>query len=186
MSATLCALVLGLGCTAAHAGARDEVIAAFMKAFEASRYRLTVRDLRDEGGEAVIDVILPDRFHLRSPEGEFIVHPDGSWMRRGGAWQRVPMDMSYLIEAYRQPSREEAEASIGEVVLVGEEVVDGCAARTYRYRSDNEAFGSGSRGEEVLLSVCIRTGLPIRMKPTLQPGSLHYDFEADIDIRPPG
>lgn len=187
MPSPIAALVLAvmLTSTTAQADDRQTVIDAFLKAFESKEYRVILRNIEGTGQEAVVDISLPDKFHMRSTQGEFIVHPSGTWARQGEQWTQLPMDMTSMMQAYQAPSKEQAEASIGAVELVGEEVVEGCPSRTYRYRSDSQEFGSGSQGEDVLLSICEKTGLPIRMKLVGNPGSLYYDFEAAIDIKPP-
>lgn len=169
----------------ARADDRQAVIDAYMKAFKIQNYRVILRNMGDSGQDASVDVEMPDKFHMRSAQGEFIVHPSGTWSRQGGRWMKVPMDMTGIMEAYRAPSQEQAERDIGEVTYVGDETIDGCASRNYRYRSDSADFGTGSRGDEVLLSICGRTGLPIRVKPSSDPASLHYDFDAQVAVRPP-
>lgn len=169
----------------ARADDRSDVIAAYMKAFQHKTYRLELRNMDGRGGTATVDVMMPDTFHMRSADGEFIVHPKGTWARQGGTWTRLPMDMTGVMQNYRAPTEAQAQRDIGTVVLVGDEMVEGCAARLYRYRSDSQDFGGGRPGQDVLLAVCKATGLPIRVQPVGEASSLIYDFGALIDIQPP-
>jgi len=161
----------------ALADARAELISAFGKAFDHEAYRIEVDSPGQRGGQAQIDVQLPDRFHMRSAEGEFIIHPQGTWAQQGGQWMRMPMDMSSMVASYAQPSREEAEAELTRVERIGEEEVRGCTSTLYRYTNPEGT---------AVAAVCRDTGLPVRIQTEgAQPVTLYYDFDTAIDIRPP-
>ena len=149
-------LVIGLALPSiALADAREELIAAFGKAFDHEAYRIEIESPSQGGVDAQVDVQMPDRFHMRSAEGEFIIHPQGTWTKHGGQWMKMPMDMSAMVAAYAQPSREEAEADLAEVERIGEEEVRGCPSTLYRYRNDD---GSA------IAAVCRDTGYPVRIQ----------------------
>lgn len=177
--------LLSVAFSSARADDRQVVIDAYLRAYQHNSYRLELRNMDGSGQSATVDVQMPDRFHLRSPQGEFIVHPSGTWARQGGAWSKLPTDMTEMMAAYQPPTREQAERDIGAVAFVMEETVEGCRSRTYRYQSDSEAFGAGPSGEDVILSICQDTGLPIRVQPVSATASLIYDFGTQVDIRPP-
>ena len=42
------------------------------------------------------DVILPSSFHIKMPEMESIMLPQGTWMKMGGKWQAMPAAMSAM------------------------------------------------------------------------------------------
>lgn len=171
--------------SSAGADDRQVVIDAYMRAYQHESYRLELRDTDGGGQSAIVDVQMPDRLHVRSAQGEFIVHPSGTWARQGGTWSKLRENMTPMMAAYRPPTREQAERDIGAVAFVMEETVEGCPSRTYRYQSDSEAFGAGPSGEDVILSICQETGLPIRAQPLNATASLIYDFSTRVDIRPP-
>lgn len=175
---TLTLATLGLALPSlAVADARQELISAFGKAFDQESYRIEVDSPGQRGGQAQIDVQLPDRFHMRSAEGEFIIHPQGTWARHGNQWMRMPMDMSAMVASYAQPSREEAEAKLADVERIGDEEVRGCASTLYRYRSDEGT---------AVAAVCRDTGYPVRIQTEGREAvTLYYDFDVAIDIRPP-
>lgn len=168
----------------AMADPRQELIDAFSKVSEHDGFRIEV-DARGAGGGTPptrVDVQPPDRFHMRSAEGEFIVHPAGTWVRQAGQWMRMPMDMSGLMAEFSQPGREEAEEKIGEVELVGREDVRGCDSKVYRYRGVEDG-----RPQESTVAVCQRDGLPIRVQNQegAEQVTLYFDFHTPIDIQPP-
>lgn len=183
-SIALCLLVLAPA--VAWAGAREEVIAALVAAMQRSSYRVQVASETNPSLNVEVDVQLPDRFHLRSAQGEFIVHPQGTWSLQNGQWTKLPADLSQTMRGFGTPDPAQAEASIAEAEFVGEEVVAGCPSRTYRFRSKDGQFAAQSDGV-MLLSVCRDTGLPLRMQGRQgeDPVVLNYDFDAELDIHPP-
>lgn len=186
---TVLILALGAAATAASADPRAEVLDAFSRAMQSTDYRIEIQgDRRGTPFTVNVDVQMPDRFHMRAPEGEFIIHPAGTWSRQNGQWMKLPMDMSGMMKGYKQPTAEEVDADIADVRFAGEETVRGCPSRNYSFRTTGKSLGSRS-GDEMLLSVCTRDGRPIRMQ---SPGErrgermdLYYDFDARVDIRPP-
>lgn len=184
LSIALCLSVLAP--VAARAGAREELIEALAAAMRRTSYRVEVASETNSSLNAQVDVQLPDRFHLRSANGEFIVHPQGTWVRQAGQWSKLPADLSQTLRGFGPPDPAQAAASIVEVEFLGEEVVAGCRSRNYRYRSKDGQFVSESAGK-MLLSVCQDTGLPVRMQGRQgeDPVVLNYDFDAQLDIQPP-
>jgi hypothetical protein len=174
----LALVVLGFALPSiAFADARQELISAFGKAFDRDTYRIEVDSPGQRGGQAQIDVQMPDRFHMRSEEGEFIIHPQGTWANHGGQWMRMPMDMSAMVSSYAQPSRAEAEAKVTEVERIGEEEVRGCTSTLYRYRNEEGV---------AVAAVCRDTGYPVRIQTEGRDAvTLYYVFDAAIDIQPP-
>lgn len=178
LARTLALAVLGFALPSiALADARQELISAFGKAFDREAYRIELESADLRGGQAQIDVQMPDRFHMRSQEGEFIIHPQGTWANHGGQWMKMPMDMSAMVASYAQPSREEAEAELAEVERIGEEEVRGCTSTLYRYRNND---GSA------IAAVCRDTGYPVRIQTEGREAvTLYYDFDTVVDIQPP-
>lgn len=184
------ALVFGLlGSANVHADARAEVTSAFQKAMGDSAYRMHI-DIENKRGpiSSQIDVQLPDRFHMRSQEAEFIMIPGGTWINAGGRWMKMPVDMSKQMQGYRLDDVGEAVAKIESVEKIGSEVVDGCESTLYRYATTSSFAGRRS-DDEVELAVCDVTGLPARLRSTPKRKGdavvIRYDFDAAIDIRAP-
>lgn len=184
------ALCAGLA-TSAHAEPRDDLIAAFGKAAELTRYRLDIEVENKRGPiRSRMDVQLPNRFHMKTDEAEFISIPEGTWISAAGRWMRVPMDMSKQLQGYRlEDARKQAEGELGEVVKLGSAEVGGCQSERYRYTTSTR-YGGREREDDVEVAICTRTGLPIELRSVPRRKGetvvIRYDFEAEVNIRPPG
>lgn len=185
-----CAVLLGfLFASPAWAGPREAVMEAFQKAFSAQGYRASMTS-KVNGREypTQIEVQWPNRYHITTPDSEIIVVPEGTWVKAGGQWMKMPMDMSKTIEGYSRRAMDEGLAGMGEVSEIGGDTVDGCAATVYRYVSSAKFMGVDSSAE-VDVAICNSSGLPVRMvsrpKGKGEPVTMHYDFTAPVDIRAP-
>ncbi|ODU46439.1 hypothetical protein [uncultured Aquimonas sp.] len=183
--------VLCLGADAARADARDEVIAAWENTMARGSYRMQMStESRGRTQSQEIDVQLPSSFHMRSPETEMVMLPQGTWMRVNGSWMRMPVNVSQMAEAYSADAIEQGKQSLQQVERVGEGVVEGCDAVTYRYTSSGKFMGIRN-DSTTEMAVCKGSGLP-RLLTSTSGGRradtvrIVYDFEAAIDIRPPG
>lgn len=186
-----CFAALGLGADAARADARDEVIAAWENAMARGSYRMQMStESRGRTQSQEIDVQLPSSFHMRSPETEMVMLPQGTWMRVNGSWMRMPVNVSQMAEAYSADAIEQGKQSLQQVERVGEGMVEGCDAVSYRYTSSGKFMGIRS-DSTTEMPVCKDSGLP-RLLTSTSGGRradtvrIVYDFDAAIDIRPPG
>lgn len=186
-----CFAALGLGADAARADARDKVIAAWENAMARGSYRMQMStESRGRTQSQEIDVQLPSSFHMRSPETEMVMLPQGTWMRVNGSWMRMPVNVSQMAEAYSADAIEQGKQSLQQVERVGEGMVEGCDAVSYRYTSSGKFMGIRS-DSTTEMAVCKDSGLP-RLLTSTSGGRradtvrIVYDFDAAIDIRPPG
>jgi hypothetical protein len=173
----------------ARADARAEVTAAFQSAMQAQSYRLHIEIANRRGPiRSQMDVQLPDRFHMRADEAEFIVVPEGTWINAAGRWMKIPVDMSAQLRGYRLQDIGEASAKLESIEKVGSETVDGCESTLYRYATTSSFAGRRS-DDDVELAVCEASGKPIRLRSTPKKKGdevvIRYDFDAAIDIAPP-
>jgi hypothetical protein len=184
------ALTLGLA-SPSHAGPREDVLEAWQRALDRGAYSMVMStESRGREYRSEMDVRLPSSFHMRSPDSEMVMLPEGTWMKVDGSWMQMPMNMSKMVEGYSKEAIEEGKRGLGEVEVIGEGIVEGCEAITYRYTSRGKFMGM--KGEsEAELSVCKDTGLPRLMTSTSgskrHPDTVRivYDFERDFEIRAP-
>ena len=190
---TLCTFGLGLGAAliagGAHAGAKEDVVAAYEKAFSRGSYRAEiVSEVRGKPYAIHLEVIWPDRFHMKNPDTEIVILPGATWMNAGGRWMNVPMDMSKMIQAYSKPAMEEGVRAMGEVTELGTEEINGCTSQLYSYTSRGKFMGV-ENVSDAELAVCSETGLPIRVVSRDGKGknqaTIHYDFDANVEIAAP-
>ncbi len=190
LSLLCCIAFAGLGADIARADAREEVVAAWQKTLEHGSYRMRM-EVESRGRTTIqqMDVQLPASFHMRSPESEMILLPQGTWMRVDGNWMQMPMNMSRMVEAYSAEAIEEGKQGLAEVERIGEGMVEGCEAATYRYTTRGKFMGVAS-DSATEMAVCKDSGLPRLLTSTSgkrrqDSVRIVYDFEAAIDIRPP-
>ena len=178
-----------LAAGAAHADARDEVVAAFQKVMDEGSYRMHMTaDTRQGTVESTMDVQWPDRFRMKNDGGEFIILPTGTWMNAGGQWMKMPMNMSQMIQGYSKDAMQKGVAAIQEVTLVGEETVQGCASKRYSYAARGEFMGVKSDSQTEVW-ICQDNGLPVQLV-SKERGkddsvTMVYDWDTAIDIRAP-
>lgn len=192
MKSTSLVLLLCGACIAAPASAdpRAEVVAAFDAAIAKQAYHVTMTSqVRGKPYETHTAVQLPASFHMRTPDSETVILPGGSWMRTGGDdWMRLPMDMSNMVKNITFQAMKDGERYVQDVTAEGEETIDGCASKNYRYRTEGKVMGFKAKST-VDLSVCQDTGLPIRVISTDAKGKnrteLRYDFDTPVEIRAP-
>ena len=184
------AIGLALLCASAPAAAdpRDDLIAAFSKAMEKGRYAATISTGGRGATEMQMRVILPNRFHMKSPDTEMIILPQGTWMNANGQWMQFPMNMSKMIEGYSQQAVEEGVASLRDVRVTGTETIEGCESTVYAYSTSGKFMGVDANSTAEA-AICGSTGLPIRVVSRDRKGkteaTITYDYTSDFDIRPP-
>lgn len=175
----------------ALAAPREAVLDAFDAVLAAGHYRVEVTTVTGKREHVMqLDVMFPNRFHLRSPESEMILLPGGTWMRVEQEWMRMPVDMSKTVEAYTDRAIQQARRSIADVTQIAEGEVAGCDSLTYAYRQTGEFMGKQADGL-VEMSICKDSGLPSQIvtrsgterKPTVVTSV--YDFSAEIRIEAP-
>lgn len=182
-------LVLAAGGIAldAHADARADLLAAYEKAMAETSYRVvTTTEVKGKPVQTTIDVQLPASFHMRNPDVEMIVLPGTTWMKQGGQWMKMPMDMSSMVKAMTLQAMKDGVNLIKDVREKGTETIDGCESTTYAYRTEGKIMGIEANADSEV-SICETTGLPVR---AVSDDGKHrteiaYDYETEVDIRPP-
>lgn len=184
----LAALLLPLA-SSALADPRAEVEAAFRQVLADKSYRAVITS-QDGKRQTQVEmaVQLPDRFHMKAEGTEIIILPEGTWMNVGGQWMPSPVNMSQMIAGYTADAMEKGIDAIGEVSYLGEESVEGCDSKNYRYRQSGEFMGVKSRSESVL-SICQENGKPVRIvtgeEGKSERATIVYDWDSPVSIQRP-
>lgn len=96
--------------------------------------------------EGEVDVLFPDRIHVRSGEIEFIRRGDRGWIRTLGFW--APTDPALLpVTAFDMARVREAIDAIRDVRVEGTAVTRQCRARVYRFHSEGNLPSAVGEGE---------------------------------------
>lgn len=169
----------------ALADARGEIETAMRAMMDDGSFRA---HMTSAGQQMTMDVQLPDRFRLKNEQGEFIILPQGTWMNAGGQWMQFPMNMSQLTQGFSAQAMEQGIDAVQQVEYVGQETVEGCSSRHYRYRTAGTVMGIKTDTDSQLW-ICQDNGLPIKAVSSERGKSeqvtIVYDFDASIDIRAP-
>lgn len=171
---------------AALADDRAVLIEAFSKAMAKGSYSMQMEtQVKGKPYSTQMKVMFPDRYHMRTPDTEIIILPEGTWMNAGGQWMKVPMNMSQMIAGYSKQAMEEGMGSISDVTRTGSEDIDGCTADLYSYRTSGEFMGVKNASTQVA-AICRDNGLPVRLVSEGKDAvTIHYDFESEVRISPP-
>ena len=134
-----------------------------------------------------VDVLFPDRIHVRSDALEFVALRDRGWINAFGAW--TPADRSLLpVTAFDMAAMREAIASIRDVRDEGAAKTAQCPAHVYRFRSSGRLPGAGRDGE-MRAWLCDGSGRPARLEATdtANAGKLvfQFDWSRKPDVRVP-
>lgn len=183
-SIVLTALVAGLLSGTAAADPRSELVGAFQKVMQVGSYRMHIQS--SAGPDTMLEVQLPDRFHMKNSQSEMVILPGGTWVNAGGRWMKAPMDMSKLTQSHTKQATQEGIDSLQEVTYLGDETVEGCASRHYRYAVRGTLMGAKANSTAETW-ICGENGMPIKVVSTDKGDSVTiiYDFDAAVNIRPP-
>jgi hypothetical protein len=106
----------------------------------------------DSGGRKVqtrVEVVWPDRYHMTSSGGgadtEVIILPGTTWMKQGGQWMKLPMDMGQMIQAFQPDAMKQSIDNIANAEELPQDSVDGKAARVIRYDTQATVMGVRSK-----------------------------------------
>ena len=183
-------LLVALGASAAQAEPRAEVQRALERIVDAGGFHARVEghvfgpDVPAVSGE--IDVIFPDRLHVRGQDLEFIVLPEGAWISALGFW--APTDPDLLpVTTFEPAAMRKAIASIRDVREEGMANTRQCAARAYRFRASGQLPGAEADGE-VRMWVCEKDGRTARIEGSGEAGRrviVDFDWSRKPQVRAP-
>jgi hypothetical protein len=112
--------------------------------------------------EGDVDVLFPDRIHVRTDDIEFIALSDGAWINTFGLWTQT--DRSLLpITAFDTAAMHQAIASISNVVLEGTARAGNCSAHVYHFHSSGRLPGASGEGD-LRAWICDGSGRPARLE----------------------
>jgi hypothetical protein len=185
--ALLCILALA----PAHADPRATVQRAFESVMAAGGFRGFARGhvfgpgLPAMSGE--VEVVFPDRIHVRTEELEFIALPQSAWINTFGVWTQT--DRSLLpVTAFDIAAMRQAIASISDVTVEGTAKTSQCAAHVYRFRSSGRLPGAGGDGD-LRTWLCDDSGRPARLEATDTHSAerviVDFDWSRRADVRAP-
>ena len=195
-----CAALLGglLLCAAAcpaQADDTDAVRKVLGESFAAMQAAKSFRSISatEEGGTKVTvqnDTIWPDRFHTRNGAQEFIFIPGASYMKQGGTWNQLPVDMSEMVRSLSPDAMQQSLANLSNAKLIGEETIKGRTAIVVEYDTHARVMGIDTKSH-VKAWIDAKTKLPIQQHSDgtalgrRSKAFTIYDFKTDLRIVAP-
>jgi hypothetical protein len=129
-----------------------------------------------------VDVLFPDRIHVRTDEIEFVALPDRAWINTFGIW--TPTDRSLLpVTAFDMAATRQAIASISNARIEGASKTSQCPAHVYRFHSSGRLPGAGGDGD-LRAWLCDDSGRPARLEAIDTHSAERLVFEFDWSHRP--
>lgn len=171
---------------AAQSDARATVQHAFASVLDSGGFRGYAQgNLFGPGLPALagdVDVVFPDRIHVRTDSIEFIVLPEQAWLATFGIW--TPTDRALLpVTAFDPAAMRKAIASIDQVVAEGRASLPQCAAHVFRFHSSGRLPGAPAEGQ-VRVWLCDRDERPARIEASDARSGEQMRFDFDWARRP--
>jgi hypothetical protein len=165
---------------AAHGAAADDVRRAFESVLASGGFRGQAQgnvfgpDLPALAGE--VEVVFPDRIHVRTDALEFIALPDRAWIETFGVW--VPTERDLLpVTAFDMAALRRSIGSIRDVRAQGAAALAACRAHVYAFRSSGRLPGAASSGE-VRAWICDGSARLARVEARdTRGGRMRFDFD---------
>jgi hypothetical protein len=155
MTQRLHAWLLGAGILltgGAEADPRGDLMTAFEKSFAPGR-QLRAEMLTESGGEQMrmtTEMVLPGRFRTTNDRGEFLITPDGAWMRpANGDWQAFELNPASMSAAYTPEGFQQMREAMRAVKALGVDPLDGKSTQRFGWHADTEYMGIRSSSDNI-------------------------------------
>jgi len=134
-----------------------------------------------------VEIVFPNRIHVRTDSIEFITLADRAWINTFGVWVAADRDL-VPVTAFDVAAMKQAIASIRDVRIEGTAQTSQCAAHVYRFRSSGRLPGGGGDGD-LRAWLCDGNGRPARIEATdvrsAQKLIFDFDWSRRADVRAP-
>lgn len=128
--------------TMARADAQSDVSNAYQKMMDSrfSAEMTTTGDGKTTKASGEYDTI--KRIHMKMPEMEIIVLPEGTWMRTGdGDWTKPPIDMSAMFKRFMPQTIADMQKGISNVKDEGKSTWQGQPVQVVSYDMNTKVMG---------------------------------------------
>ncbi|MDT7541788.1 MAG: hypothetical protein QOE33_1692 [Acidobacteriota bacterium] len=117
---------------------------------DAKSYRANIKNTSSNGSSntLLVEYAAPDHYHMvthsqggtRDTSLEYIIVGKDTFMRLNGSeWRRFPVDMSQMINSFRDPKFIDEITKSSDAKFVGADTLDGAPMLVYEYSLDNVA-----------------------------------------------
>lgn len=164
---TVAAIVLLGTAGLAHAGAKEEVFAAWDAMIAAKSYRASIEtSANNQTFKQQVEIVIPERMRISGgPGGDLVITPEGAWIKLPGQdWMEAPPGTAAVSKQYMSPEFvEQAKAGVTKVEALGTEDVGGKPAKTYQIEQTMKMMGIEAQ-TSTKLYVDTASGRPVRQE----------------------
>src|SRR5688572_7382006 len=175
----------------AAADVKSDMLASHEAMVKAGKFRMVGTAKTDKGTDNLwSEVQWPDRFHSRNQAGEYILLPGKSYMKQGGQWIAMPMDMSAMVQSLSPVAVRQTFDNMTNAKELGESEIGGKKVKGYEYDTFATIMGIKATSH-VKVWIDPETKLVVRQetdnKAAGQTSKVVQDYEYDtsISIDPP-
>ncbi|HEY3345809.1 MAG TPA: hypothetical protein VGJ97_12825 [Anaerolineaceae bacterium] len=147
--------------------AHNTIAAALKKIQQAGPLQIHAVTITEDGKSVTIEavIILPDRYHITTPNAEIVIVGDQAYTRQKTGWVKTTPDLGNLISRLIGNLSDQAILNITDPFLSHSEMVDGIATNEYRYRTSIDMAGEAVAMDNQIW-IDATNGLPIRLEST--------------------
>lgn len=176
----------------ASANPLDDLTRTTRAMLDANSYRARMESSYEGTNRTTtFEYVAPDRYHIDNGGFEMIIIGEQTFQKPpGGRWQKFPVNMSEMINAFRDPKVLEEIKKSTDVKFLGLETLDGTPTLTYQYKQD-KAFGTNIKTDSKIWVSAV-DGLPRRMEVEGDMNAkktktviTYSDFNGEVKIEPP-
>jgi hypothetical protein len=160
-SLILLAALLGVAAPA-MADPKADILAAHEAMIAKGKFRQANESISgDQVTKSTSEVQWPNRFHVTTPDMEMVLVPGETYMKQGGQWSKLPMDMGAMVKQLTPDAMRQGYENMTHIKQLPDGEVEGDPVSVYEY--DTTATIMGIKAEShVVLSVDKATGLVAR------------------------
>jgi outer membrane lipoprotein-sorting protein len=137
--------------------------------------------------EMILEVVMPNRFHMTSNQFEAYMIASTFFMKVGNQWQKIAMPKAFDLSMVDAKKLEADLGASTETKLIGAELLDGTPTTVYQYTTTIKTPTPTTNTSKVWIGVA--DGLPRKMESMPKTGGktviTYYDYNVNIVIEPP-
>ncbi|MFO1034268.1 MAG: hypothetical protein U1E15_09415 [Hyphomicrobiales bacterium] len=175
----------------ATAACKDDLAAVIDKHKSSGPYHVSMTTSATGGKvtKAEADVILPDKFHIMSPEMEMLLVGPKAWMKMGGDWQPMPGEAAQMMSSMIAAGMADGLKKASNITCPGTLDYEGESYTAYAFDMKANVMGMDSKSHVTLYAD--GDGLPARVVVNGEAAGMKtktvqkLTFKSGISISPP-
>lgn len=177
------------GPATASSDPKADIVAASKKFVELPSFTAKMNGTGTADFQTTVVYIAPDRYHITQGGNkmETIIVGKETFMKRGGSWSKLPVDVGSMIPNLRDSYTEEGLKMLSDAKYIGEETIDGKVALAYTYTNTSTKIKTPFTSK---MWIAKDSGLPLKTiidytGIDLKQMTIVYDTETPVKIEAP-